>query len=133
MAPTVIVRDESIDGRAHEWPLEVSAERLSVAELIRKRLRHEVEKYNAHRPHRYRGLVQPASFGMAAPECRGKRDVRPLDWQAHYDIVQEAYAAGQLLILIDDVQAESLEEEFDVGPCTTVTFVCLASLVEHSR
>ena len=133
VASTLTVRDESIDGRAYEWPLEVAAERLSVAELIGDRLRYEVEHYNAHRPHRYRGLVQPAAFGIAASECRGRRDARPLDWHAHYDVVTEAFASGQLLILIDDVRAESLDEEFDVRAGTTVTFVCLASLVEHSR
>ncbi len=123
------VRDESLDGRApHEWPLAVPTARLSVRELIRSRVMQEVRDYNARRPHRWRGLVQPSADARRAA---GRADpVRPpVDWQRQCELAAAAFESGRLLILVGDVQATRLDEEFDLRPGSAVTFLRLSLLV----
>lgn len=127
---TVTVRDETADGRAaHEWRLDVQTERLTVRELIRDRIRREADEYNTHRPHTWRGLVQPLveprHQGISAPP----REFRPVDWNRQFELACEAFLVGRLLILIGDAQADSLDEEFDVRANTAVTFLRLTPLV----
>jgi len=126
---TLTVRDETADGRAaHEWRLDVPGERLTVRDLIRDRIRREVEDYNTRRPHTYRGLVHP----LAEPRHHGDsatRTFRPVDWNRQFELACEAFAVGRLLIIIGDAQADSLDDEFEVRVSTAVTFLRLTPLV----
>jgi len=52
-----------------------------------------------------------------------------LDWKRQYDRAIEAFEGNQILILVNDRQAESLDEEFAITPDTSVTFLRLTQLV----
>jgi hypothetical protein len=132
MPATLTVRDETpAGGVSNEWSLEFLNERISVRDLIRERVYQEVQDHNTqqHQAAPFRGLVQPEDHERALNGPRTGAKPRPIDWKKQYTKAVEAFEANQVLILIDDRQAESLDEEFTFGPATAVTFLRLTLLV----
>lgn len=128
MPATLTIRDETLSGQPlHEWALEVLTEPLSVRELIRGRVYQEVQDHNHRQASEFRGLVRPADDHPL--NDRQPRAFRPVDWQKQFEKAVEAFDRQQILILIDDRQAASLDDEFDVRPDTAVTFLRLTLLV----
>jgi len=126
----VTVRDESLSGEPlHEWVLELLSERVTVRELIRSRVYQEVQDHNARRAQTFRGLVRPEGQEAALNGPRAAQGHRPIDWKRQFDRAVEAFEKNQVLVLVDDRQVESLQEELEVGPKTTVTFLRLTPLV----
>jgi hypothetical protein len=129
MPATLTIRDESTSGETlHEFPLEVLNERITVQELIRSRVYQEVKDFNARRPKQFKGLIQPTDAEQTLNGCRPDRK-RPLNWKAQYERALTAFRTGQVLILVDERQVESLEEEIVVTPTTQVSFLRLTLLV----
>ncbi|TMQ33384.1 MAG: hypothetical protein E6K70_13415 [Planctomycetota bacterium] len=129
MATTLTVRDESSAGQTlHEFALEVLSERLSVRELIRSRVYQEVQDYNLRQPQVYRGLVQPTDAERTLNGFTLKKP-RQIDWKQQFDKAIEAFEANRILILVDDRQVDSLDEEIVIGPRTRVSFLRLTMLV----
>jgi hypothetical protein len=128
------VRDESPAGQSlHEMSLEFLSERITVRELIRERVHHEVREFNRQQDKlTFNGLVQPND---AERELNGPRHSyrlkkhRMLDWEVQFALATEAFERNGFFILIDDTQAESLDRAFVIGPATHVTFVKLVPLV----
>jgi hypothetical protein len=129
MPATLTIRDESLTGApSREWMLEVLTERLTVRELIRSRVYQEVQDHNLRQGEVFRGLVQPADAEKVLNGWKVARG-RQIDWKPQFERAVEAFEKGQILVLINDHQAAALDEEFDVGPDTTVTFLRLTLLV----
>jgi hypothetical protein len=129
MAGTLTIRDENLGGKSlHTWALEVLSERLTVRELIRSRVYQEVQDYNAQQGEVFRGLVQPEDTEKTLNGWKLKQP-RQLDWKRQFERAVEAFEANQVLILVNDRQAESLDEEFTIEPGTSVTFLRLTPLV----
>jgi hypothetical protein len=129
MSATVVIRDETLGGgTAHEWDLAVTAERMTVRTLLRSRIYQEVQDYNVQHGQVYRGLVQPED---AEKTLNGWKLNKPrlLDWKRQFDRAVEAFEKNQILILVNERQAESLNEEFVIEPGTSVTFLRLMPLV----
>lgn len=129
MPATVTVRDESTSGgRLHELTLDLLNERVTVRELIRSRVYQEVQDYNLRRPELYHGLVQPADAERTLSGYRvpGRREI---DWKEQFERAVEGFERSQVLILVDDRQAESLDEEIELKPGRSVSFVRLTPLV----
>lgn len=129
MAATLTIRDESLGGDTlREWALEVLTERLTVRELIRSRVYQEVQDYNARQGPVFQGLIQPSD---AEKDLNGWKLKKPrlLDWKRQFDRAVEAFERNQILVLINDRQAEALDEEFAIEPRTRVTFLRLTLLV----
>jgi hypothetical protein len=103
-------------------------ERVTVRELIRSRVYQEVQDYNRHQPAVYRGLVQPTDAELTLNGYE-LRKARTIDWKKQYDKAVEAFETNGFLILIDDRQADSLDEEIVVRPDTSVSFLRLTALV----
>ncbi|MFN7813080.1 MAG: hypothetical protein ACK5SI_10525 [Planctomycetia bacterium] len=134
MAVTVTVRDETTAGSVyHEIPLQFPRARISVRELIRERVYQEVQDFNRRTGATvYRGLVQPtdARQVMNGPQAEFHLPAhRQIDWKPQFDRALAAFARNGFFILVDDRQAESLDQEFDVGPATEISFVRLTLLV----
>jgi hypothetical protein len=129
MAGTVTIRDENLAGDSlRAWALEVRSERLTVRELIRGRIYQEVQDYNTKQGQFYQGLVQPEDAEKTLNGWKLKKP-RPLDWKRQFERAVEAFEANQVLVLVNDRQAESLDHEFDIAPGTSVTFLRLTPLV----
>jgi hypothetical protein len=129
MPTTLTVRDETTGGGTlNEFALEVLTERITVRELIRSRVYQEVQDYNRRRPEVYRGLVQPTDAEKTLNGCKLPK-ARLIDWKKQFDKAIEAFEANGILILVDDKQAESLDEEIILRPDTRVSFLRLTMLV----
>lgn len=128
MAATLTVRDESLAGGvSNEWSFAVLSETLTIRDLIRERVYQDVQDDNVrqHAAGPYRGLVRPEGDEQALNWTRS----RLTDWKKQFEKAVEAFEANQILILIDDRQAESLDQSFTIGPGTVVTFLRLTLLV----
>lgn len=129
MSITVTVRDETTTGQAaHELTLDLLTERLTVRELIRSRVFQEVKDYNAKQPDHFRGLVQPTDTEQTLNGFKLK-ERRMIDWQQQFDRALQAFEANQVLVLINDKQAESLDDEIELKHDTSVSFLRLTPLV----
>ncbi|HEX5105498.1 MAG TPA: hypothetical protein VFV87_16885 [Pirellulaceae bacterium] len=129
MPATLTIRDETLGGASfREWSLEVLSERMTVRELIRSRVYQEVQDYNQRQPAEYHGLVQPTDAERTLNGYRLKK-ARQIDFREQLAKAIAAFGANQVLVLINDKQAESLDEEFDVAPGTEVSFLKLTLLV----
>jgi len=134
MPVTLTIRDETASGRVyHEVPLEFTSEKITVRELVRERVCQEVEDFNRRQGEQvFRGLVQPTDaervLNGAVDEYHFKQH-RQIEWKPQFEKAIEAFGRGGFLVLIDDKQAASLDQEFLIGPETQVSFVKLALLV----
>jgi len=129
MSATLTIRDGMAGGPpSHEWTLEVLTERMSVRELIRSRVYQEVQDYNQKQPDRFRGLIQPSEAEQTLNGGRPPKK-RQIDWKLQFAKAIEAFERNQILILCNDRQLESLDEEIEIKPGTSVTFFKLTLLV----
>ena len=132
VSATLMIRDETPTGEpVHEFPLEFPNERITVRELIRERVYQEVSEYNFRSRREggsFRGLVQPTDAertlnGFKVPKGRD------IDWEAQFDRAIDAFGRNGFFILVDDRQAEALEETIEIRPGSHVSFVKLTPLV----
>lgn len=129
MSGTLTIRDESLSGDPlREWQLELAAEKITVRELIRSRVYQEVQDHNVKQGQVYHGLVQPEDAEKALNGWKLKKP-RLLDWKKQFERALEGFQSNRILILINDRQAESLDEEFTIESGTSVTFLRLTPLV----
>lgn len=54
---------------------------------------------------------------------------RSIDWKKLFVLATQAFEQGRVLILVNDQQMQSLDEEITVAAQTVVTFVKLVLLV----
>ena len=128
MSATLTVYDEGPTGQRDEViKLDFLTARITVRELIRKRVYEEVREYNAKTPEYFRGLVQPSDAERVLNGYK-LRKARKIDWEQQYEKAIEAFNRNGYFILVDDRQVESLEQEFDIKIGTEVSFVKLVTL-----
>lgn len=129
MPATLTVSDQTVTGRTtHSVTLEFPTERTTVRELIRSRVYQEVQDYNRQQPDTFNGLVRPADAEQALNGYRLKKG-RQIDWKEQYEKACEAFERNGFFILVDDRQAERLDDEIDIRRGTQVSFVRLVPLV----
>jgi len=129
MPTTLTIRDETLNGESlAEWALDVLTDHITVRELIRSRVYQEVQDFNRKSPEVFRGFIQPEGAEKTLNGWKLTKQ-RQLDWHKQFERGLEAFEKNQVLILVNDRQAESLDEEIEVGPETRVTFLRLTALV----
>ena len=135
------IRDETASGRVtHSLTLDVLDETITVRELLRSRVYQEVDDYNRKVREAnasdvaYNGLVKPtelevelnAAHGVRAP---GKARHREIDFKKQFEVACDAFERNGFFILIDDKQAERLDETISRRHDWQVSFVKLTPLV----
>lgn len=127
-AITLTVRDETTAGRAlRELEVQLTAERVTVGELIRARVHQEVRAHNASPTGGgFEGLVTPTETER---ELNRPRTHRTVDAEAQTAVALRAFERGQILLLVDDRQVEEVDQMVDLGPGSTVTFLKLVPLI----
>lgn len=104
----------------------IPAERISIREIIRSRVYQAVQDHNVMRQN-------ARSVHQASPverELNGARRIKTMSWQHQYDQAIEAFENGRLLVLVDEHQAESLDDEVNViHSQSLVTFLRLVPLI----
>lgn len=129
MASTLTLYDETLSGeRTPACTLDFLSERVTVRELIRRRVHQEVQDYNLRFPELFQGLVQPTDAERTLNGYR-LRTPRRIDWERQAERALEAFERNGFMVLVDDRQAESLDEEIVVRLDTVVSFLKLVPLV----
>ena len=129
MTTTLTFRDEALTGDVlRHFELRLESARLTVADLIRARVEAEVSAYNRERSGLFEGLVQPTASEQALNGYRLKPR-RAIDAEAQVYRALDAFGRNGFFVLVDDRQAETLDEELVVADATVVSFVKLTPLV----
>ncbi|HAW27882.1 hypothetical protein [Gimesia maris] len=128
-ATTLTIRDETMAGKiTGEITLEFLTENITVRELIRSRVYQEVKDFNAKQTEHFRGLIQPTDTEETLNGFKLKKS-REIDWHEQFAKAVEAFERNQILILVNERQAESLDEEITITPQSEVSFLKLTLLV----
>lgn len=129
MATMLKVRDETSTGETvHELSLEFLSEHITVRDLIRERVYQEVKDYNATQPEIIRSLVQPTATERVLNGFKLKQK-RVIDWEKQFESALQGFEGNQVIVLVDDKQAESLDEEILLTTTTDIAFLKLVPLV----
>ena len=128
MAIVTFVDETTAGERGAGWELEVAEERLTVGELIRRRVFQEVAEYNARTPRVFQGLVQPEDAERVL-NGYALRTPRRIDPEAQTGLALRAFAGNGFLVLVGDRQTTDVAEEIELPLGTEVTFLKLVPLV----
>ena len=119
-------------GRTHPRPAPQPAvqSRITLRELIRRRIFEEVQEHNAAPTTPFRGLVTPT----AAERALNGNKTRPtpprrIDWEAQFARAVESFERNGFFVLVGDRQVENLDDEIELKVETVVSFVKLVPLV----
>jgi hypothetical protein len=132
MSMTLKIRDETTFNLGGDedrgFTLDVLDEHITVRELIRARVYREVRDYNLDQPEFFHGLVQPsdAERSLNGFKMRSRRRIDPV---RQFELAKRAFYTNGFILLVDDRQVDELEDEIEIGPDTTVTFLKLVPLV----
>jgi hypothetical protein len=121
--------DETTAGeRRDAWHLEIFEERLSLREMLRRRVFQEVAEYHAQQSDVFRGLVQPGDTEpvRGGYRMRGRRRVDP---EEQFTRAVEAFERNGFVVLVGDSQVEDLDAEIELRMGTEITFLKLVPLV----
>ncbi|MDV3352435.1 hypothetical protein QGP82_27410 [Leptothoe sp. LEGE 181152] len=129
MGSKLLVRDETTLGQSsHSLMLTFSTERITVQELIRSRIYQEVKDYNVKLSDHFHGLVKPTEAEQTLNGYK-LRLPRKIDWEKQYEQAIEAFLGNGFIVLVDDQQVDSLEEQIEIRSNTSVSFLKLVPLV----
>ena len=129
MSVALQIRDETTTGDiTREFKLEILSEKITVRELIKKRVFEEVDEYNSQAPGMFHGLIQPTESEQALNGLK-IRKVKKVDPEKQYQKAIDAFGTLSLMVIVNDRQVESLDDEIIITPKTVVTFLKLVPLV----
>ncbi|MDX1982245.1 MAG: hypothetical protein SFV51_18375 [Bryobacteraceae bacterium] len=129
MPVTIRLWDAAIPGtRTEAGAITLTDSRITVRELIRSRVRQEVERYNQALPEVFEGMVQPEQserilngYRMAAR--------RRLDPEAQCHRACASFDSNGFLLLVDGAQVTELDHWLDLRPGSEIEFVKLVPLI----
>ena len=109
-------------------------------ELIRSRVYQEVQDYNLRQRAAggggvgttFRGLVTPGDAERALNGAMKLRKPREIDWKDQFEKAQDAFERNGFFVLVDDKQAESLDERVTLRADTSVIFIRSVKLPPRS-
>lgn len=129
MPAMLTIFDETTMGeRTEALRLDLLTDRITIRELIRLRVYEEVREYNLKQPGLFRGLVQPREAERLLNGYK-LRKARQVNWEEQYRKAVEAFERNGFFVLVDNRQAETLDEEIEIRLNTQVSFVRLMPLV----
>jgi hypothetical protein len=128
-AITLTIKDETATGRIlNELVIALERETVTIKDIIESRVRAEVNSYNEKLLMLYRGLVQPNEAESALNGYKLKQG-KKVDAEKQIYVALAAFQQNGFFVLVDNRQAELLDEEVLVNDATTVSFVKLTPLV----
>jgi hypothetical protein len=127
---TITIKDESLTGDIlNQIQIAVASEIVTVKDIITARVTSEVEAYNNKLPEYFKGFIRPTASEQTLNGYKLKKSRAKIDAEKQTFIALNAFLQNGYLVLVDDQQAESLEQEILVTSNTTVSFVKLTPLV----
>lgn len=129
----ITIQEETFVGKIlNKIALEVDKEQMTIAELIRYKVEHSVAKHNAtveaennqagtqHAVETVLNKHKPQTYAF-------KRELADSEQETYR--AWEAFKTNQLIVLIDNSQAESLEQEVLFNQDTVASFLKMTQLV----
>ena len=107
--------------------LDFEVQRITVRELLEKRVYQEVADFNRTPSRRLKGLVEPAEKEKRLNEPATKKP-KPVDWKKQYEKALKAFEKNQFLVLVNKKQVTDPDEEFDIDENTEVSFLKIVPL-----
>ena len=124
------IRDTTFSGEIiNEVDLKFKTEIVTVRQIITERVTQEVDAYNESQSQlEFAGLVKPTRIEnlLNKPKTNRKRLV---DAEQQVYVALDAFQKNSYFVLIDNQQAESLEETVTLRPDTEVSFIKLTPLI----
>lgn len=108
--------------------LEVTSERVTLRELIRQRIRKEVDEFNREQSDVFFGLIQPTDTERVLNGYRLKSR-RQLNWEHQYEKALEAFEKNGFFVIVDGRQVEDVDEVIPLRESSEVHFLKLVPLV----
>ncbi len=126
---TLKIIDETAGGKVlNEVEVSFQNELTTVQDIINARVYAEVEAYNNKMPEYYRGLIQPREAETTLNGFKLKQR-KKIDAEQQLFTALDAFRKNGFFVLIDNIQAESLEQMVVINPNTTISFIKLTPLV----
>ena len=129
---TIIIKDERLggEGEANSFTIDFNQPVVTVADIITERVTQEVANYHKKADTIFRGLIQPTEMeatlnGFKSKTGRAKR----INLNAQIKTALKAFQGNGFLLLIDDQQAETLDEKVSIRPNMEIVFLKLTPLV----
>lgn len=127
MPLAVSILDETTTGeRRSAGALQCDTATLTLREIIRLRVKQEVERFNATEHEVFQGLIQPEETERILNGVPEGRTV--LDWEKQYAKAILAFKGNGFLLFVDDRQAADLDEAINLTAQTRITFLKLVPL-----
>jgi hypothetical protein len=127
MPLAVSILDETTTGeRRSAGALQCDTATLTPREIIRLRVKQEVERFNATEHEVFEGLIQPDETERILNGIREASTV--LDWEKQYARAIRAFQGNGFLLFVDDRQATDLDEAIPLTAQTRITFLKLVPL-----
>ena len=124
------IKDATFTGDIlNQIEIAVKNERTTVKELISARVESEVNAYNEKLPEYFKGLIQPSEAEKTLNGFKLKNRGKQIDVEKQILVALDAFQKNGYFILIDNKQAEDLEQEVLVSTSTEIAFVKLTQLV----
>jgi hypothetical protein len=132
MLTSLKISDTTIAGIGKQpentFTVHVSGETISVRELIRLRIFQEVEDFNKRQPAVFNLLVQPGETERTLNGYKFHKP-HPINPQAQFEKAIQAFDSNGFIVLVNDKQVDTLEDEIALHPETSITFLKLIPLV----
>jgi len=129
MPVTIRIRDEVVPGpHSPAHTVTVPQADTTGRELIRNRVREEVERHNQTMPEIFCGLVQPEESERILNGFR-MRDKRRLDWEVQFQRACISFERNGFLLIVDGCQVTDLDERLELAADSEVQFVKLVPLI----
>ncbi len=126
----ITIKDETLTGDVIDTiELNVADEQLTVKDIIAARVEAEVTLYNKKLPEYFKGLVKPTEAEKTLNGYKLKDRKRLVDIEKQVFVALDAFQKNGYFVLIDNNQAESLEQQVQIHQHTTISFVKLTPLV----
>ncbi len=125
----ITITDETFSGTiTNELKIEISADTITVKELIEQRVVQEVNAYNQRVVAKFNGLVQPTDKEMQLNTSSSK-GIKPIDAEQQVYVALDAFQKNGFFVLIDHEQVDELERKVLLKPHSNVSFIKLVPLV----
>src|SRR6187549_3575519 len=115
------IKDETFAGKIlQEIQLDFKTESVTVRDIISQRVQHEVEAYNNKLPEYFNGLVEPSDAEKTLNGFRLKPK-KLIDVEKQMYIALDAFQKNGFFVLVDNLQAETLEQQVQLQKSTTIS------------
>lgn len=126
----VTIADELLNGTIiNEFDIVFDSDDVTVKDIISERVKAEVENYNNKLPEYFNGLVEPSDAEKTLNGYKLRSNRKTIDAEEQIYVALAAFQKNGFFVLIDNVQAEDLDQTVVLKGNSRVSFLKLTPLV----